>query len=472
MQLVVPSIFIIHYTLYIHPQGAVLIDKVLNFVDEHNMLPESGLVLACVSGGADSMCLLEVFRRISTQRGFSLAVAHFNHKLRGEESDRDEKFVRDYCEKFALAYYTQSGDVCSFAKQNGLSIETAARDMRYDFFHNLADTLAAEKIATAHNADDNTETILINLARGAGTKGISGIPPIRGKIIRPMLTITRDEIIAFLSDHGISYVEDSTNSDDVYTRNKIRHHVIPILKEINPRLNEAASITARLMREDEKMLSEMADIFIKDKRDGFSVTCEDILALPTAVSRRVIRKLYGGNLSFKHVDLVLELCKNNNPSALLSLPKMTVYKDYGRIVFGLDEEFVQEGFEEFIPLDGSSVIIPAIGLKISCKAVSFDDKIGKVNKSLTSFLFKSIDTYGTMSVRPRRAGDKIKFLGQDGTKTLKKLFIERRIPAHKRSLIPVIADSKGVLAVYGLGRGERLVPQSGDIALRIDFEEI
>jgi len=449
-----------------------LIEKILKFADDYNMLPEAGLVLICVSGGADSMCLVEALRHISSQRGFLVGVLHFNHKLRGEESNRDEDFVRKYCKRGEVPFYLGDGDVRHYAKQNGLSIETAARDMRYDFFYRMADKLKAEKIATAHNADDNIETILINLARGAGTNGMSGIPPIRGRVIRPMLNVSRDEVISFLCEHEIAYVEDSTNSDDIYTRNRIRHHVIPILKEINPRLTEAAGTTAMLMREDEQMLSEMADLFIMDMCDGQTANCVDILNLPTAISRRVVRKLCGGNLSFKHVSDILDLCKNNMPSVQLSLPGMIVYRDYEKIVFGADGEFEKDGFEELYPADGVSMIINGTGLKMSCKSVVFDDKIGKVNKSLTSFLFKSVDTYGTISVRSRREGDKIKLLGQNGTKTLKKLFIERRVPARKRSLFPVIADSKGILAVYGLGRGERLIPQSGDIALQIDFEEI
>ena len=448
-----------------------MIEKILKFSDDNKMLPASGSILVCVSGGADSMCLLEALRHISTQRGFSVGVVHFNHKLRGEESDRDENFVREYCERSELPFYSGDGDVRRYAKENGLSIETAARDMRYDFFQYMADKLQAEKIATAHNADDNTETMLINLTRGAGINGMKGIPPTRGKIIRPMLTISRDEIIAFLSDYNIPYVEDSTNSDDVYTRNKIRHHVIPILKEINPRLNEAAGTTALLMREDEQLLSEMADLFIKDMTAGTSAKCADILELKASVSHRVIRKLYGKSLSFRHVSDILDLCKNNNPSARLSLPGMTVYREYEKIIFGADGEFEKEGFTELYPADGVSVIIEGTGLKMSCKSVTFDDKIVKVNKSFTSFLFKSIDTYGTISVRSKREGDKIKLLGQDGTKTLKKLFIERRIPAHKRLHIPVIADNDGVLAVYGLGRSERAMPKPGDTALQIDFEE-
>ncbi|MCL2391310.1 MAG: tRNA lysidine(34) synthetase TilS [Oscillospiraceae bacterium] len=449
-----------------------MIDKVLEYSDYHNMLPDSGIVLVCVSGGADSMCLLEVMRHISYERGFSVAVAHFNHKLRGAESDRDMNFVSEYCNQCGVSFYLGEGDVAAYAKNNGLSIEEAARDLRYDFFYDLAENIGAQRIATAHNADDNTETIIINLTRGAGANGLSGIPPVREQVIRPMLGVPRDEIIEFLSERGISFVEDSTNAIDIYTRNKVRHHVIPILKELNPRLNEAAATTVELMRADEEMLSDLADLFISDLCIGLMANTEDLLNLPFSVSSRVIRKLYGGNLSFRHVKSVLELCGNSNPSSKISLPKMIVYKDYDRIVFEPQQEARLEGFAQLFPSDGDSAIILSAGLKMSCKSVVFSEEMVNFNKTFTTFLFKSIDIYGKITVRPRREGDKLRLIGQDVTKTLKKLFIERRIPARKRSFVPVIADSKGVLAVYGLGRSERAVPVSGDMALQIDFEEI
>ena len=452
-----------------------MIEKILNYANEYEMLPKSGLVLVCVSGGADSMCLLEAMLHISYEKGFTIAVTHFNHKLRDEESDRDEAFVEDYCKECGVPFYSGDGDVRQYAKINGLSIETAARDLRYSFFYDLAETLGAEKIATAHTSDDNTETIIINLTRGAGATGLSGIPPKRGNVIRPMLSVSRDEVIEFLTAREIPFVDDSTNNMELYTRNKIRHNVIPVLKEINPRLNEAALTTAELMRGDEEMLSDLADLFIRDLCVGLTANISDLMNLPFAVSSRVIRKLYGGALSFRHVKAVLGLCVNNNPSSQVALPGMIAYRDYDLIVFEPRPVSEAEGFAQLFPADGDSVIILGAGLKMSCKSVVFSDKIGNVgnvNKTFTSFLFKSIDIYGKIAVRPRREGDKIKLIGGGGTKTLKKLFIERRVPVRKRSLIPVIVDGKGVLAVYGIGMGDRAVPEPGDMAVQIGFEEI
>ena len=504
----------------------MLIENVLSFADEFDMFPESGAVLACVSGGADSMCLLEVLLEISRMRGFTVGAAHYNHMLRGDESDRDEAFVRQYCESRSVPFYSGGGDVRSYAKENGLGIEEAARDLRYDFFYATASGTGAMRIATAHNADDNAETLLINLARGAGAAGLSGIPPKRqmangkgqsangnakwqsvnckgqmtngngqmtnGKgqssentgvtIIRPMLCVSRDEILGFINERGIPFVVDSTNDLDIYTRNKLRRTVIPVFMEINPRFSEAAAATAALSRADEEYLSGLAGQFINAELEDEgsaglesapSVGVDELLALPFAISGRVIRRLYGGNLSYDHVKAVLEMCKRGGPSARLSLPGMTVRREYGRIVFG--GAAAADGFKPVYLTDGRRAAIPGLGLEISCKSVICSDIInpacGRINKSFTYFLFKSADVCGKISVRSRREGDTIRLHGQSCSKTLKKLFIERRIPARERSLVPVVADERGVLAVFGLGQGDRAVPSPGDFAFQVEFKE-
>ena len=438
------------------------------------MLPETGLVLVCVSGGADSMCLLEAMRHISYETGFDIAVAHYNHELRGEESDRDETFVMEICEEHGIPFHSGRGDVKNYAKKRGLGIEEAARNMRYEFFFDTADKTGAERIATAHTMDDNAETMLINLARGAGANGMSGIPPVRGTVIRPLLRVSRDEVMEFIEERAILYVDDSTNSLDLYTRNKVRNSIIPLIKEINPRFSEAASTAADLFRADEEFIADIADLFVKECCIGITTNAEDLAVLPFSVSSRVIRKLYGGNLSFNHVKDVLALCEGDNPSASISLPGMVVYREYETVVFDSKMEEIDEEFAPVYPTEGDSIIILGLGLKITCKSVIYSENMNEtgINTSFTTFLFKSIDIYGKISVRSRREGDSVRLKGQSGTKTLKKLFIEKRIPARKRNLIPVICDDAGVLGIYGLGTGDRAIPEPGDTAIMLKFEEI
>jgi len=456
------------------------LEKIIEFAGEYDMFPETGIMVTCVSGGADSMCLLEAMLEISRRHGFEVCAAHYNHRLRGEESDRDETFVREYCSVRGVPFYSGSGDVRDHAVKNGLGIEKAARDMRYGFFYEAAEKTGAVRIATAHTADDNAETMLINFTRGAGTAGLSGIPPRRGSLIRPMLRLSREDVLHFSEERNIPYMEDTSNSLDVFTRNKLRHNVIPILRGINPRLNEAAAATAAILRADEEYLSQVAEEFVKGKLRvesgrpeagsgaGVSASANELLCQPFAVSSRVIRHICGGSLSYEHVKAVLELCRRRTASDSLSLPGVTVYREYSRIVFVSGQTTGADGFEPICPEEGSSVVIPGTGLNMSCKSVICGDTI---NKSLTSFLFKYIDLCGKICVRPRREGDVIGFYGHNGTKTLKKAFIEHRIPVRKRALIPVIADDNGVLAVYGLGTGNRAVPGPGDLALQITFVE-
>ena len=492
-----------------------LLDKILCFADEYDMFPRTGLVMACVSGGADSMCLLDALCEISGVYGFRVCAAHFNHKLRGAESDKDEEFVKNHCISKGLPFYSGSGDVGAYASEHGRGIEEVARDLRYDFFYQAAAQASAARIATAHTADDNTETMILNLTRGSGLRGLGGIPPKRSlyartgmggssapaTVIRPMLRVTKAEVLSYLNERGIPFVEDTTNQSVRFTRNRIRRDVIPTLRGINPRLDETAAAAAALARADEDYLSSIADGFIKghciskkdpvsdpdhgirdpglagcfdhlvkSRTDGSSADISKLLELPVAVSSRVIRKLFGGNLSHYHIGAVLDLCRGKSASSMLSLPGAAVYREYGRIVFGAPPTHMAEGFSPVeIVTDGSSgsVSIEGLELRISYESVVTGDI---VNKSFSSFLFKTLDICGKMTVRSRQTGDTIKLIGSNGTKSLKKLFIERRIPARARALVPVISDDKSVLAVYGIGAGNRAVPMPGDVAMQISFE--
>lgn len=215
-------------------------------------------VLCAVSGGVDSMYLLHRMTALGAQRGFAVGCAHFNHGLRGAESDRDEAFVRAQCEKLGVPFYAGRGDVASV---RGMGTEAAARELRYAFLAQCAQAHSYDWIATAHTADDNAETLLLNLARGCGLRGLTGIPPQRGKLLRPMLDTTRAQAEAYLTAHAIPHVEDSTNAADAYARNRVRHHAVPALESVNPAFVQHAADTAALLREDEAFLCGLAADF-------------------------------------------------------------------------------------------------------------------------------------------------------------------------------------------------------------------
>lgn len=438
----------------------------LEFVKKYSMFPRSGLILVGVSGGADSMCLLHNLMELSEKYDFTVAAMHYNHCLRGAESDEDAQFVMKYCKSIGIQCFIGKGNVAANAKRLGLGIEETARKMRYEFFYKTVRKTGAEKIATAHTADDNAETVIFNLTRGSGTTGIAGIPPVRGVVVRPLLKNTRAQIEKYLEEHNIPHREDSTNADDTYTRNNIRHNVIPVLKSINPSFCENISTTSYLLAEDNKLLDAAAFDFIVSKISDCRVRIDDLLALPYPVASRVIRKMAPTKLSFDHVSSVFKLCESKTPSAKIDLPGFCVQREYDYLIFAQEQE---RFFNEIgLPVD-STAYIPSLKLKITCVEDVFPPII---NKSLNTFWFKKSEICGNILVRPRKSGDRISILNSAGSKSLKKLFIEQHIPASKRHLVPIISDDNGPMAVYGIGIDKRFAADAGDAVLKITIEEI
>lgn len=395
-------------------------NKLLAFIRTHDMVQPGDRVICAVSGGADSMALLHAMVLLKEKLHIQLAAAHFNHHLRGEESNRDANFVKAFCDAHAIPLYMGEGRV--EAGEKGL--EAAARNARYAFLQSLPG-----KIATAHTADDNAETLLLHLVRGTGLKGLGGISPVRERIIRPMLTVTRQDVLTFLEQQNIAYVTDSSNETDDFLRNRIRHHVMPLLKEENPSIGENLSFTALRLRQDEEAL------------DAAAQPTTDVAALrelPPAIQTRVLGKLL---VSFgvkepeaAHIELLRRVVYSENPSAYGEFPgHVTVSRQYHKLV----KLEVQPSLGTYCLSCPGETFIPELGKKVICR---------KPSESAEGLL---VHLQGAAVLRSREEGDTITLSG--GTKTLKKLFIDKKIPAADRSRIPVIADDLGVAAVIGMG---------------------
>lgn len=443
----------------------LITEKVQRYAAQYDMLPRGGTVLCCVSGGADSMCLLDILSRLSDVGGFTVAAAHFNHNLRGAESDGDEAFVRAWCEEHGIPLCVGSGDVNAYAARHALGTEEAARELRYAFFYETAAKLPDARIATAHNADDNLETLLFRLARGTGPKGLGGIPPVRGAIIRPLLSVTRAEIEAYLAENAVPHREDSTNSSDDYSRNKLRHRVMPVLREVNPEASSAAGRLAELARRDNEYLDGEAHRFLGEHYDGDSLSAAALAAAPFPIASRALRLLCG-DIAMEHIERMISLAKKDAASEAISVSGMTIRREYDRIFFSASHEAT---FSPVALTPGSTALIPEINTAVVCENTEF---CGFINKSFTSFLFKSESICGKITVRPRLTGDFIKLNEKSGTKSLKKLFIEKKIPRSRRAAVPVLADEAGVIAVCGLGADVRTWPKKGDNVLKVTFEVI
>ncbi|MDR1064799.1 MAG: tRNA lysidine(34) synthetase TilS [Oscillospiraceae bacterium] len=441
------------------------------------MLPRGAVVTAAVSGGADSVALLTALCELAPSRELTLHAAHFDHRLRGAESDGDREFVKSLCECLKIPCHVGSGDARALSRERGRGIEDAARELRYNFFGELSERLSS-RIAVAHTSDDNAETMLLNLARGSGAAGLAGIPPVRGNIIRPMLSVTRAEVEAFLTERGVAHIEDSSNLDEAYSRNLIRRRVVPVLRGLNPRFAARALDAAVRLREDDEYLTSLARDFTQSRCvDGTALVAE-LMALPRPVASRAVISLAGRSLSSERVDAIFALCESSRGTAWASVPGGFVTRVYDRLMFGGDISTAGT-FSAVAPRLGETAVIPELSMKVSLLGASCPPDIKslyketeKINKSFTVFLFKKSGICGRIVVRPRTEGDLLELFGGNITKSLKKLFIEKKIPVFRRGLIPVVADALGPLAVCGIAAGARAAPQPGDDTVEIKFERL
>ena len=399
-------------------------NKFLAMIRRYKMVKPGDRVICAVSGGADSMALLWCMWLEKENLGITVEAAHFNHHLRGEESDRDEAFVRQFCEFHDIALHVGEGEIVPGKK----GLEAAARDARYAFLRSLDGI-----IATAHTADDNAETVLMHLIRGTGLRGLGGITPKGNGLIRPMLDVTRQEVEDFLGANWIGHIEDSSNAEDMFLRNRIRHQVMPLLRQENPSLAENISAMAQRLRDDESALEQHSQM-------KFPPNVEELRGMEPALRRRALERFLRQSgvkePEAKHIAQAENLVLCANPSAASRFPGgILVRRVYDRL---------EAGYEPVVlglyPLAvGESVDLGQIGLRVTCLEGAHEGLQVKVGENLV--------------VRSRRPGDTITLPG--GTKSLKKLFIDRKIPKHERMAIPVIADDAGVAAVYGIGASLR-----------------
>lgn len=398
-----------------------MLNKILAFNREYSLISQGDRVICAVSGGADSMALLWSMYMLQEKLGITLECAHFNHQLRFAESDRDAAFVRQFCADYNIPFYYGTTKV--EAGEKGL--EAAAREARYAFLRQLPGV-----VATAHTADDNAETVLMHLLRGSGLKGLGGIATKSGNVIRPMLSVTREEVVDFLQEYSISYVEDSTNRSDDFLRNRLRHNVVPILKAENPKFSWGVSQMALRLRQDEAFLQVQTPI---------TAEVAALLGMHPAIRARSIAAfLENGGIkepSAQQIGSVEKLLFSKKPSASVCFPNgIMVRRNY-----------------TCLECEGNTT--PPGAVQLPCPgSVTFGSWRISAKKAETECNTKyrfTVYADGDLLVRSKVSGDRITFTF--GTKSLKKLFIDDKIPVTQRLRIPVIADDKGVLGVAGYG---------------------
>ena len=439
-------------------------DKALAAIAEYNMIGQGDRVLAGCSGGADSVALLHFLCELRAQWGLELGALHFNHRLRGEESERDEAFVRGLCRQWQLPLTVERADVKEAAKQAGESTEQCGRRLRYDFFEREAAGRSAS-VATAHTLSDSAETMLINLARGTALRGLAGIPPVRGIFIRPLITCTREEIERYCRENALSWVEDSSNQSDDYTRNRIRRHLLPLLAEENPRFADRVSGLLKALRADADYLNKLA-AEAKDRlaQPGGSLERAGFLALDPALRGRVLASLLreaGIEADSALIDGMSAIIAAGAGSRQVSGEVMFSCAGGGFSLSAVEKERAPVCFSASFALS-TLESGEAQAEVFAGKKVHLSLKTGNIQKKLTNFQKKDL-TYcldydrivNVVNLRGRLPGDKLRLPGRGCSKTLKNLFQEKGVGARERLGQVVLADREGVLWVEGLGPDER-----------------
>jgi tRNA(Ile)-lysidine synthase len=432
-------------------------------LQRHGMLEKGDHIVVAVSGGPDSVVLLHVLHHLRIQWELTLIVAHLNHTLRGSDSEEDAAFVAGYANALGLPCVVERADVKRYCRTQKCSLETGAREVRYAFLERVARTYQATKIATGHTADDQAETVLMRLVRGSGPAGLSGIRPVRdGWIIRPLLDITRSAVLTYQATHRLSARCDVSNGDKDMLRNKIRHHLMPVLQaDYNPEIQGALTRLADVMRVESDYLDrELEDLSVSlvhpVDRHIVSIDLASWQTKPIALQRRLVRRIVqaaGGQpmrLTYDHVEQARGLCDAGHVGQMLHLPDEVILERRKTTVMIC--RGVSEPYRIALNITGTTPI-PASDYDITTAVVNISER--PENLSPTCVLFDADDIPPRLFIRPRQAGDRMTPFGMSGTKTLKKLFNEWDIPRLMRDRVPIVTDGSQILWVAGHRRGNQ-----------------
>ena len=445
----------------------------------------AGAVIAALSGGADSVCLLFHLQHWCTDNGVQLAAAHVNHGIRGEDADRDEAFCRETCGKLQIPLYVHRENVPELARRTGRGLEETARDVRYAFFEELAAQSGhGALIATAHNADDHLETVLFHLLRGSGTRGLTGIDPLRdGRYLRPLLCDTSAEIRRWCADNGIPYVTDATNADVDYTRNFIRHRLVPPMEQIAENPQKAVLRMSSLLRQDNDFLEQTAAQYVPD--GAVSMDRKTLAALHPAVASRAVRTLCTNAVRGRrgsaspeevHIREILRLAASDLPETSYSLPGGLRFRaDRHTVRFVTDEKNAPVSGEDgkivfTYPDDGDVFENERYVIKFSHgnhrNNVQEEENIYKLFICRT-FCFDKIKD--GLQIRYRRPGDTCVIGGM--TRRVKKLFIDRKLTAEEKSSLPIILSGDEILWIPLFRPRDGVLAEEGGPGLTIAFYE-
>ncbi len=448
-----------------------LINKVENYCVQQQLLVCGGRVLAALSGGADSVCLVHMLKQLQPKWNLQLAAAHLHHGLRGADADADAAFARKLCQTLDIPFYEKKADVAAFARQQNCSVETAGRGLRYDFLEQTARNFAAEtdaaadvRIATAHHKNDQAETVLMHMLRGSGSRGLAGIPPKRDNIIRPLLCLTREEIETYLQQNDISFRTDSTNLRSDVTRNRVRLELIPQLKrDYNPEIVETLCRTAEIMRQQQTDIDKQAQQFIqnhvKQEKNDRRVAAGELLAQGMTIGHAVLCHMAGSALEWGHVQAIWRILEKNETGCQMDLPHgMTATLSYGILTVGRRAKTIS-GFS-YILRPGETCLLPELGYVAGVDWAAEQDK-RQESVHIMPYHGEPI------VIRSRQSGDRIRTGGR--LQRVKQMMIDAKIPRELREKIPVVEVGGDIVWVYGLRHAD--TPHDGTPMIKIWIKE-
>jgi len=438
----------------------MLLERVKETIERYAMLEQGERVLVAVSGGVDSVVLLDILCRLAAEYTLDLTIAHLDHGLRGEAAREDARFVARLARKEKLALIEKKLDVAEFSKEKRIGIEEGARLLRRDFLHAAADEVGAAKIALGHTQNDRGETMLFNLIRGAGPTGLVGIRPVNRSVIRPLIEVSREEILSYAHSCDLPWREDRTNQDLSFSRNRIRHRILPLLREMNPRVLAALQRTADLLATEELALDDLlAPLWVKVlivqaedriviQRGRLSQLYKGVQAL---LLRRGIARLRGDlqGIEKVHIDALLGLVASHRAHGKLDLPGFVAR-------FQGDELTLEEGqtnnplsFE--VPIALGRTEISSLGISLD---LSIEDRIGSGESQIAEDREVEVADADRVQfplhVRGRRPGDRFAPLGLGGEKKLKNFYIDERVPFYDRDRVALLCDRQKIIWVVGL----------------------
>lgn len=464
-----------------------VIHKVKQTIEDYNMISPGDKIVVGVSGGPDSICLLHVLNEIGNELHINIAAVHINHCLRGKDADEDEAYVKEFCRKINVEFYSKRVDVNKLSEKLNISCETAGRKARYDFFSEIMKKTGANKIAIAHNANDVAETILMRIMRGTGLEGLIGIKPVRENIyIRPLINITREEIENYCKENKLVPRIDKTNLQNIYSRNKIRLELIPYIREnfnsdivnvLNRMSNSVASDNDFLM----KISHEKYEKYCDNRKEKVIISRE-AFSEHEAVLSRIIREALSyvnGNLNNfdkMHIMQIIKLQKQSTGKLIILPNDIMVVNNYGCIEVKKRKEDNDKNHNKVFPICEGINVFPDLNLKVTTDIIDISDfKFCLMEKSDHIKYFDYDKIKNNINMRFRQEGDRFSPLGMNGSRKLKDIFMDMKIPKDERYKIPLLCSGEDIAWIIGYRISEKFKIDSNTkkiMEINIESEEI